>query len=134
MVKSIVRFQRDYFDKGDKYLRTLTLKQVAEDVGIHESTVSRSINGKYMQCPRGVLELKFFFSAGVSDWQGEGVSSNSIKTHLREIIEAEDHKSPYSDQDLVEILKERGFDISRRTIAKYRDEMRILSSSRRKRF
>jgi RNA polymerase sigma-54 factor len=134
VVKSIVRFQREYFDKGDKYLKTLTLKQVAEDVGIHESTVSRSINGKYMQCPRGVLELKFFFSAGVSDWQGEGISSNSIKTHLREIIDAEDHKSPYSDQDLVEILKDRGIDISRRTVAKYRDEMRILSSSRRKRF
>jgi RNA polymerase sigma-54 factor len=134
VVKSIVKFQRDYFDKGDKHLKTLTLKQVAEDVGIHESTVSRSINGKYMQCPRGVLELKFFFSAGVSDWQGEGISSNSIKTHLREIIESEDHKSPYSDQDLVEILKDRGIDISRRTVAKYRDEMQILSSSRRKRF
>lgn len=134
VVKSIVRFQRDYFDKGDKFLKTLTLKQVAEDVGIHESTVSRSINGKYMQCPRGVLELKFFFSAGVSDGQGDGISSNSIKTHLREIIDGEDHKSPYSDQDLVEILGERGIDLSRRTVAKYRDDMRILSSSRRKRF
>lgn len=134
VVKSIVKFQRDYFDNGNKYLKTLTLKQVAEDVGIHESTVSRSINGKYMQCPRGVFELKFFFSAGVSDWQGEGISSNSIKTHLREIIDAEDHKSPLSDQDLVEILKDRGIDISRRTVAKYRDEMGILSSSRRKRF
>jgi RNA polymerase sigma-54 factor len=134
VVKSIVRFQRDYFDKGDKHLRTLTLKQVAEDVGIHESTVSRSINGKYMQCPRGVQELKFFFSAGVSDWQGEGISSNSIKTHLREIIDAEDPKAPLSDQDLVAVLKERGIDISRRTVAKYRDEMNILSSSRRRRF
>ena len=134
VVKSIVRFQRDYFDNGDKYLRTLTLKQVAEEVGIHESTVSRSINGKYMQSPRGVLELKFFFSAGVPDWHGEGISSNSIKTHLREIIDAEQPKSPYSDQDLVEILKNRGIDISRRTVAKYRDEMGLLSSSRRKRF
>lgn len=134
VVKSIIKFQRDYFDNGDKYLKTLTLKQVAEDVGIHESTVSRSINGKYMQCPRGVFELKFFFSAGVSDWQGEGISSNSIKTHLKEIIDGEDHKSPYSDQDLVSILKERGIDLSRRTVAKYRDEMGVLSSSRRKRF
>jgi len=134
VVKSIIKFQRGYFDNGDKYLKTLTLKQVAEDVGIHESTVSRSINGKYMQCPRGVFELKFFFSAGVSDWQGEGISSNSIKTHLKEIIDGEDHKSPYSDQDLVSILKERGIDLSRRTVAKYRDEMGVLSSSRRKRF
>jgi RNA polymerase sigma-54 factor len=134
VVKSIVRFQRDYFDKGDKYLKTLTLKQVAEEVGIHESTVSRSINGKYMQCPRGVQELKFFFSAGVSDGQGDGISSNSIKTHLREIIDAEDPKSPYSDQDLVAILKERGIGLSRRTVAKYRDDMRILSSSKRKRY
>lgn len=134
VVRSIVRFQRDYFDQGDKHLRTLTLKQVAEEVGIHESTVSRSINGKYMQCPRGVQELKFFFSAGVSDWQGEGISSNSIKTHLREIIDGEDPKSPLSDQDLVAVLKERGIDISRRTVAKYRDEMNILSSSRRRRF
>lgn len=134
VVKSIIKFQRDYFDNGDKYLKTLTLKHVAEDVGIHESTVSRSINGKYMQCPRGVFELKFFFSAGVSDWQGEGISSNSIKTHLKEIIDGEDHKSPYSDQDLVAILKERGIDLSRRTVAKYRDEMGVLSSSRRKRF
>jgi RNA polymerase sigma-54 factor len=134
VVKSIIKFQRDYFDNGDKYLKTLTLKQVAEDVGIHESTVSRSINGKYMQCPRGVLELKFFFSAGVPDWHGEGISSNSIKTHLKEIIDSEDHKSPYSDQDLVAILKNRGIDLSRRTVAKYRDEMGVLSSSRRKRF
>jgi len=134
VVKSIVKFQRDYFDKGDKYLRTLTLKQVAEDVGIHESTVSRSINGKYMQCPRGVQELKFFFSAGVSDGQGEGISSNSIKTHLREIIEGENPKDPLSDQDLVKILKDRGIEISRRTVAKYRDDMQILSSSRRKRY
>lgn len=134
VVKSIVKFQRDYFDKGDKYLRTLTLKQVAEDVGIHESTVSRSINGKYMQCPRGVQELKFFFSAGVPDGQGEGISSNSIKTHLREIIDGENPKDPLSDQDLVKILKERGIEISRRTVAKYRDDMQILSSSRRKRY
>ncbi len=134
VVNSLVKFQRDFFDRGDKYLKTLTLRQVADDVGIHESTVSRSINGKYMQCPRGVFELKYFFSAGVSDSHGGGISSNSIKTHIKEIIEGEDQKAPYSDQALVEILMDRGVDISRRTVAKYRDEMRILSSSKRKRY
>ncbi|HPR23910.1 MAG TPA: RNA polymerase factor sigma-54, partial [Bacillota bacterium] len=90
VVRSIVKFQKEFFDNGDKYLKTLTLKQVADDVGIHESTVSRSINGKYMQSPRGVFELKYFFSGGVSGDRGEGISSNSIKTHIKEIIEKED--------------------------------------------
>ncbi|HUM55634.1 MAG TPA: RNA polymerase factor sigma-54 [Bacillota bacterium] len=134
VVRSIVKFQKEFFDNGDKYLKTLTLKQVADDVGIHESTVSRSINGKYMQSPRGVFELKYFFSGGVSGDRGEGISSNSIKTHIKEIIEKEDIKAPYSDQTLVLLLKERGIDISRRTIAKYRDEMGISSSSKRKRY
>ncbi len=134
VVTSIVKFQKEYFDNGDKYLKTLTLRQVADDVGIHESTVSRSINGKYMQSPRGVFELKYFFSGGVSGDQGEGISSNSIKTHIKEIIEKEDIKAPYSDQALVMLLKDRGIDISRRTIAKYRDEMGISSSSKRKRY
>ena len=134
VVTSIVKFQKEYFDNGDKYLKTLTLRQVADDVGIHESTVSRSINGKYMQSPRGVFELKYFFSGGVSGDQGEGISSNSIKTHIKEIIDKEDIKAPYSDQSLAMILKERGIEISRRTIAKYRDEMGISSSSKRKRY
>ena len=134
VVTSIVKFQKEYFDNGDKYLKTLTLRQVADDVGIHESTVSRSINGKYMQSPRGVFELKYFFSGGVSGDQGEGISSNSIKTHIKEIIDKEDIKAPYSDQALVMLLKDRGIDISRRTIAKYRDEMGISSSSKRKRY
>ncbi|NLF47698.1 MAG: RNA polymerase factor sigma-54 [Clostridiales bacterium] len=134
VVTSIVKFQKEYFDNGDKYLKTLTLRQVADDVGIHESTVSRSINGKYMQSPRGVFELKYFFSGGVFGDQGEGISSNSIKTHIKEIIDKEDIKAPYSDQSLAMILKERGIEISRRTIAKYRDEMGISSSSKRKRY
>ncbi|MEG0662898.1 MAG: RNA polymerase sigma-54 factor, partial [Anaerovoracaceae bacterium] len=134
VVKSIVDFQREFFDYGNKYLKTLTLKEVAEELGIHESTVSRSINGKYMQSPRGVFELKYFFSAGVASGQGDGISSNSIKTHIKEIIDGEDVKSPYSDQAIVEMLGERGIQLSRRTVAKYRDEMHILSSSKRKRY
>lgn len=134
VVKTIVNYQKDFFDYGSKYLKTLTLKQIAEELGIHESTVSRSINGKYMESPRGVFELKYFFSAGVSGTGGEGISSNSVKTHIKEIIDGEDEKAPYSDQAIVSLLRERGIEISRRTVAKYRDEMNILSSSKRKRY
>lgn len=134
VVTSVVKHQKDFLDKGSKYMKTLTLKDIAEEVGIHESTVSRSINGKYLQCPRGVFEIKYFFSAGVSGNEGEGISSKSIKEFIKEIVEAEDPKSPYSDQAMVEKLKEKGINISRRTVAKYRDELNILSSSKRRRY
>ena len=134
VVSAVVKYQRDFFDLGSKHLRTLTLKDIAEELGIHESTVSRSISGKYLQCPRGVYEIKYFFSAGVSDDVGEGVSSNSIKEFIKEIVEGEDRHKPYSDQAMVSILKDKGFNISRRTVAKYRDELGILSSSKRKRY
>jgi len=134
VVTAVVKYQKDFFDKGSKYLKTLTLKEIAEEVGIHESTVSRSINGKYLQSPRGVYEIKYFFSAGVSGKSGEGISSNSIKEFIKEIVDNEDSTSPYSDQDMVEMLKEKGINISRRTVAKYRDELHILSSSKRRRY
>lgn len=134
VVSSVVKHQREFFDNGSKYLKTLTLKDIAEELGIHESTVSRSINGKYLQCPRGVYEIKYFFSAGVSDQVGEGVSSNSIKEFIKEIIDGEDKHRPYSDQTIVKLLEDKGFNISRRTVAKYRDELGILSSSKRKRY
>ncbi len=134
VASAVVRYQQQFFDKGDKYLKTLTLKQIADEIGVHESTVSRSINGKYMQSPRGVFELKYFFSSGVSGGDGTGVSSNSVKSIIREIINGEDPRKPYSDQDMVELLKARDIDISRRTVAKYREGMNILSSSKRRRF
>lgn len=135
VVEAVVKYQKEFFDKGSKYLKTLTLKQIAEEVGIHESTVSRSINGKYLQSPMGVFEIKYFFSGGVAGGQsGEGISSKSIKSFIKEIVDSEDPKSPYSDQDMVNMLKEKGIDISRRTVAKYRDEMHILSSSKRRRY
>ncbi len=135
VVEAVVKYQKEFFDKGSKYLKTLTLKQIAEEVGIHESTVSRSINGKYLQSPRGVFEIKYFFSGGVTGGQdGEGISSKSIKSFIKEMVEGEDPTSPYSDQDMVNLLKEKGIDISRRTVAKYRDEMQILSSSKRRRY
>ena len=129
---AVMAHQTEFLEKGDKYLKPMTLKQIAEVVGVHESTVSRSINGKYIQTPRGVYEIKYFFSSGVGS--GEGLSSNSIKTFIKEIIDKEDPKKPYSDQDMVEILSEKGIEISRRTVAKYRESMNILSSSKRRRY
>ncbi|MEG0291910.1 MAG: RNA polymerase factor sigma-54 [Anaerovoracaceae bacterium] len=135
VAKAIIKYQEGFLEEGKKALKTMTLKEIAEELEIHESTVSRSINGKYMQCSRGVFELKYFFSAGVSSSDGEGgISSNSIKSHIRELVDGEEPKSPLSDQKLVELLKERKIEISRRTIAKYRDEMGIPSSSKRKRY
>lgn len=134
VVQAVVRYQVEFFEYGSKHLKTLTLKQIAEEVGIHESTVSRSINGKYMQTPRGVFEIKYFFTSGVAGSDGLGIASESIKTFIREIVEKEDPKSPLSDQAIVLMLKKRGIDISRRTIAKYRDEMSLPSSSKRKRY
>ncbi|MGI6752191.1 MAG: RNA polymerase factor sigma-54 [Anaerovoracaceae bacterium] len=134
VVGAIVKYQRDFFEKGEKHLRTLTLKQIADEVGIHESTVSRSIHGKYMQTPRGSFEIKYFFTSGIQREHGGGIASGSIKKIIREIIEEEDPKSPYSDQVLAEILGEKGVSISRRTVAKYRDEMNMPSSSKRRRY
>ena len=134
VVTAVVRHQKEFLDKGPKYLKTLTLKQVADDIGMHESTVSRSVNGKYMQTPRGVFEIKYFFSGGITGQDGEGVSSNSIKTMIKEIIDGENPAKPFSDQDIVGVLSERGIEISRRTVAKYREGMNILSSSKRRRY
>ena len=134
IASAIVQFQNDFFAKGDKFLKPLTLKQIAETVGVHESTVSRAINGKYMQCPRGVFELKYFFTGGILNDDGSGVSSNSIKSMIKEFVDAEDDKKPLSDSKISELLHEKGIDISRRTVAKYRDDIGILPSSKRRRF
>lgn len=134
VASAVVKYQKDFFEKGEKYLKTLTLKQIADEVGMHESTVSRSINGKYMQSPRGVYEMKFFFSSGVSGEDGTGVSSNSIKSIIKDMVDKEDPTKPLSDQDMAEMLSEKGIAISRRTVAKYREGMNILSSSKRRRF
>ena len=132
---AIVHDQEAFFEKGNKYLRTLTMRQIADELGIHESTVSRAINGKYIQSPRGVFELKYFFSSGVSVAGSEdGMSSNSVKAIIKEIIDGEDARKPKSDQEIVSILQEKGIGISRRTVAKYREGMGIQSSSKRRRY
>jgi RNA polymerase sigma-54 factor len=133
VVESILKFQIDFFNIGEKGLRPLTLKEVADDIDMHESTVSRATNGKYVQTPRGLFELKFFFSSSLSTNKGE-VSSTSIKSIIKELIDKENPKKPYSDQKISDLLKEKGISISRRTVAKYRDELEIPSSSIRRRY
>lgn len=133
VVEAILEYQKDFFENGEKALKPLTLKMIAEDIDMHESTVSRTTNGKYVQTLRGVFELKYFFTVGVNTISGD-VSSTSIKSMIEDIIEGEDLNKPYSDQKISDILKEKGCSISRRTVAKYRDELEIPSSTMRKRF
>lgn len=134
VIKSIVDVQKDFLDYGLIYLKPLTLKQIAEKVDVHESTVSRAINGKYIQTPRGVFELKFFFKSGIENTNGSTTSSESIKKKIEEIVENEDKYDPLSDQKIADMLKHEGIIISRRTVAKYRDEIGVPSSARRRRF
>jgi RNA polymerase sigma-54 factor len=132
VAKSIVQFQRDFLDQGIQYLRPLVLRDVAEDIQMHESTISRVTNNKYMHTPQGIFELKYFFNAGIPAVQGEAMASESVKNMLREIIVKENPKKPYSDEKLAQMLKERNIHIARRTISKYREMMKILSSSERR--
>lgn len=134
VVKTIVSFQKDFLDYGIRHLKPLTLKQVADVVDLHESTVSRAIANKYVQTPQGVYELKFFFASGVAKNCGQGVASESIKRAIKELIDKEDPANPLTDQALTDCLKRQGLRISRRTVAKYRDEMGIPAAGRRKRF
>lgn len=135
VIRCIVDIQTDFLDRGIKYLKPLTLKQVAELVDVHESTVSRATSKKYIQTPQGLFELKFFFGSGINSSIGKDrISAKSIKRLLEEIIGEENPAHPVSDQTIVERLNEKGIEISRRTVAKYRQEMGILSTSARKRY
>jgi RNA polymerase sigma-54 factor len=129
----IVDRQRDFFEKGIQHLRPLTLREVAEHIGMHESTVSRVTNEKFVQTPRGVLPLKFFFSSGLSTTGGEDVSARGIKDQIQKLVEGEDPKNPLTDQAIVAILSDQGVNIARRTVAKYRDQLGVLSARMRKR-
>lgn len=134
VTEAIVRFQRDFFEYGVRHLRPLTLRDVAEVVGVHESTVSRATSGKYVQTPRGTFELKFFFSSGVESAGGGGVAAESVKRMIADLVAREDATEPLSDQALTDMLTKQGVQISRRTVAKYREEMGVPSSSKRKRY
>src|SRR5215216_6869783 len=129
----IVDRQREFFEKGVQYLKPLTLREVAEVINMHESTVSRVTNEKFVQTPRGVLPLKFFFSSGLATTDGEDVSARGIKAQLEKLVQEEDPKHPLTDQAIVNILRESGVQIARRTVAKYRDQLGVLSARMRKR-
>ncbi|HXE81239.1 MAG TPA: RNA polymerase factor sigma-54 [Vicinamibacterales bacterium] len=129
---SIINFQKDFLDHGIEHLRPLVLRDVANDIGMHESTVSRVVTNKYMHTPQGVFEMKFFFHSGISSSYGESVSSVTIKQRIRKIIEAEDPRKPLSDSKIVSILQREGLVLARRTIAKYREELKIPTSNQRK--
>lgn len=133
VTSQIVEFQQEFLDRGIKHLKPLTLKEVAQRLGIHESTVSRATSNKYIQTPRGLFPLKFFFSSGVTGARGEDYSSHSIKNYLQELVEREDPLKPLSDQQMADMLKEKGIIISRRTVAKYREEIGIPPSYKRRR-
>ena len=134
VMESIIKFQRGFFDHGVDHLRPLILKDVAEDIGMHESTISRVTTNKYVHTPHGIFELKYFFNAGIASGRDGGVSSESVKNRIKEILSNEDAKHPYSDQAIVEILEKQDIIIARRTVAKYREMLGILPSSKRKKF
>ncbi len=129
---SIIKFQEEFLDHGIEHLRPLVLRDVANDIGMHESTVSRVVNNKYMHTPQGVFEMKYFFHSGISSSYGESVSSVTIKQRIRKIIENEDGRKPLSDSKIVGILQGEGLILARRTIAKYREELKIPTSNQRK--
>ncbi|HZD04105.1 MAG TPA: hypothetical protein VE173_04280, partial [Longimicrobiales bacterium] len=129
----IVDRQRDFFEKGVQYLKPLTLREVAEHIDMHESTVSRVTNEKYCQTPRGVYHLKFFFSSGLSTTSGEDISARGVKDKIKNLVSEENERKPLTDQAIVNLLKDDGVKIARRTVAKYRDQLGILPARMRKR-
>ncbi|MCB0386484.1 MAG: RNA polymerase factor sigma-54, partial [Bdellovibrionales bacterium] len=134
VTESIVRHQRDFFDKGPAFIKPMILRDIANDIGMHESTVSRVTTNKYVHTPRGIFELKYFFNSGINKTDGDSLASESVKLKIKQLVGEEDPKNPLSDQKIVELLKKEGIKIARRTVAKYRDVLKILPSSKRKKY
>ncbi|UCD87698.1 MAG: RNA polymerase factor sigma-54 [Desulfobacterales bacterium] len=132
VVESIILFQRDFLEKGIARLKPMVLRDVAADIGMHESTVSRVTTNKYVHTPQGIFELKFFFNSSIYRFDGQAVASASVKEKIRQIIESEDPEKPYSDKKMVDILKSSNINIARRTVAKYREMLGVLPSNKRK--
>ena len=132
IAKEIVKRQREFMEKGIPGLRPMTMAQVAEVVGVHETTVSRAVSAKYMETPQGIHEMKYFFTSGIQTASGEGMSNTSVKDMIADIFQAEEHSKPLSDQEVVLMLSAKGIVIARRTVAKYRSELNILPSNLRK--
>jgi RNA polymerase sigma-54 factor len=132
IVTALVQKQRGFLDVGVPALQPLTLKEIAAAVGLHESTVSRATAHKYVQCPRGIFKLKFFFTGGVSDQNGAFVAAQSVKWQIKEIVASEHPEKPLSDREITCILQNRGIKVSRRTVAKYRCELNIPGKPKRR--
>ena len=130
----IVSRQRDFFEHGPSHLKPMTMGEIADVVGVHETTVSRAVSGKYMATPQGIFEMKYFFTPGYQTATGESMSNTSVKEAILDLVKHEDGNSPLSDQEIVEILSERGIPIARRTVAKYRTELNILPSHMRRKY
>lgn len=134
ITRRLLEFQSDFFERGRAHLRPLTMSTVADSVGVHETTVSRAISGKYIRTPFGIFEMKFFFTPGYQGEDGTSLSNKSIKDRIAKIVESEPAKKPFTDQKIVEILKEEGVTIARRTVAKYREELGILPTNLRRQY
>jgi RNA polymerase sigma-54 factor len=132
VMESIIRYQREFFEKGINHLRPLNLRDVADDIEMHESTVSRVTTNKYVHTPQGIFELKYFFNSSIGSFGGNPVASESVKEKIRKIIQNEDSLRPLSDQRIAEMLKSADIDIARRTVTKYREAMNVLSSTKRR--
>ncbi|XOF34139.1 MAG: RNA polymerase factor sigma-54 [Candidatus Electrothrix sp. YB6] len=132
VMKSLLKFQQEFFEKGPGHLKPLVLNDVAQDIGMHESTVSRLTSNKYVHTPQGIYELKYFFSSAVRTTDGDTVASEAIKNRIRQLIQKEDSAKPFSDSAISELLKEEGFRVARRTVAKYRDQMKIMPVKHRR--
>jgi RNA polymerase sigma-54 factor len=132
VTESIMRFQRNFIDNGITQLKPLVLRDVAEDIEMHESTVSRVTTNKYVHTPQGLFELKFFFNSSIDRIDGDCIASVSVKERIRTIIKSENTAKPFSDQEIVAILKKLNIKVARRTVAKYRESMGILPSRKRK--
>lgn len=131
---SIVKHQREFFEKGGAHLKPMVLRDIANDIGMHESTVSRVTTAKYVHTPQGIYELKYFFNSGISSSDGDSLASESVKLKIKDLVGQEDTKNPLSDQKIAEILAKEGIQIARRTVAKYREVLKILPSSQRKKY
>ena len=134
IAQQIVSRQRDFFEHGTSHLKPMTMKEIADAVGVHETTVSRAVSGKYMATPQGVFEMKYFFTPGYQTAAGESMSNTSVKETILDLIKNEAGSAPLSDQEIVQTLSERGIPIARRTVAKYRTELNILPSNMRRKY
>lgn len=134
VMESILKYQREFFEKGISCLKPMILRDVAEDIGMHESTISRVTTNKYAHTPQGIFELKYFFNSSINRVQGDSMASASVQEKIRQIIKSENPQKPYSDDKISKILKDSNIDIARRTVTKYREAMGILSSTKRKQY